>query len=249
MPGLHELNTFLHAAPRQLKAIALTSPPQLLDDGPVEVILQDIPANVDVLVPMSGSLFNLQLLPAFICSPVCCRRYATGPSMMFFLRHPLPRCRQLAGRLFRAMAYFSVLLSLWQAPLPWLHCHSSGHDDQATQLTHIAAYHSGIEQQRTWHLHFAPLSDIVLGGGCPVPTDEESRDRESLQTIVFALESSADSSRLLPAGSWLNGIRSFALADTAATLHSPGISFRDRHPLNRFASSGGLLPLLCICRC
>lgn len=169
--------------------------------------------------------------------------------MPSFPRQSLPECRQLAGSLFRTMAYCSVMLSLWQAPLPWLHCHSAGGADQVTQQTHVAAYHPGREQQRAWHLHFALLSDIVRGGGCPVPPDDNGRDRESQQTIALASELSAGSPRLLQSASWLSSILPAAPADVAATSALADVRFFDRHPLNRFALSGDLLPLLCVSRC
>lgn len=176
------------------------------------------------------------------------------PPMLWPLKQHMPSRRRLAGSFFRTLAYCSVVLSLWQAPFPWFHCHSPGDDEQVTQLTHVAAYHAGgyrpgREQQRAWHLHFALLPDIVRGGGCPVPPDEDGRDRESLQNIPLASDSAGGSPRLLQAGNWLGGLPSFTSADLAAAPRLFDDRFLNRHPLNRSASSGGLLPLLCICVC
>lgn len=79
----------------------------------------------------------------------------------------------------RAVVFVCVCVSLWRAPLPWLHHHESRSVGAfGTQLSrHLDMWHCrDASDESGWHLHFALLDDILRGGGCPVPPDENENE-------------------------------------------------------------------------
>ena len=153
-------------------------------------------------------------------------------------------------RAFRRAAWsffaVSVVVNLWQAPLPWLHRHTERNFTATPGLArHLAVYHTH-QEEAGWHLHFSLLSDIVRGTGCPVPA--ESNDDAEFQTwFVIKLDSAG---RQCDFGGKLTSPKILAPAwvlpvspNRSATLA------RGRNPLERHTASRTLLSLICVSRC
>lgn len=154
---------------------------------------------------------------------------------------------RLSGNLFQMFAYACTIASLWQAPIPWLHLHADAAQRSDALVTHLDAYHRCAPFSAEWHLHFVLLNEVLHGGGCPVPVDEESRDREWADVVVLPTETSSvlDQSPVSVA---------FDLAPLNDTpeLHtavSADTHFRPRHPLSRHSLDGTLLSLICVALC
>lgn len=95
---------------------------------------------------------------------------------MFTHRRQLVRTATKAAQsVFRTVLLVSVSVSLWQAPVPWLHHHR--HDEEALaepQLAlHLLSMHKVANHcPDNWHWHFVMLADIIRGSGLPVPAGE-----------------------------------------------------------------------------
>jgi hypothetical protein len=66
-----------------------------------------------------------------------------------------------------------LVVSLWPAPAPWVHCHED-EESPGPQLTqHLNEYHAhqGADCHEGWHLHFAYLWE--LAGDTPCPDDQK----------------------------------------------------------------------------
>ena len=68
-----------------------------------------------------------------------------------------------------------VLLAanLWQAPVPYVHCHEQEAVPSQAFAQHLAIYHPDGDDGGGWHFHFATIRDILRGAGCPVPSDSD----------------------------------------------------------------------------
>lgn len=139
-----------------------------------------------------------------------------------------------------------VCVSLWHAPLPWLHCHGSPEAGEHRELLrqHANRWHVGdATDEDGWHLHFAMLDDIVRGGGCPVPPDEDGDDQQPASPDVVSgplFESAIE---------WVMSSARLGVSGPGIPLATP-VGRRSLDSLNRNAdkSSGHrrLLTVLCI---
>ncbi len=166
---------------------------------------------------------------------------------------------------FRVVVVVCVCLSMWRAPLPWLHRHGestsydesvgaeSGGAEMAQRLErHLMVWHSGSTVPTTeWHLHFAMLADILRGGGCPVPPDEDGDDQDGDALPVIA-------EQVLPADHAARTVdASFVRTDSISTGHAncdttPACCFdrtMRRQFLSAFAESRCLQTVLCVAQC
>ena len=90
--------------------------------------------------------------------------------------------RNVLGRL-------CLILSLWQGPIPWLHCH----DEDVTELSspvsasnlrlHLASFHGNSQDKLGWHCHWIlPCWNHCSDENCQ--QDQSSRESVSLDTIA-----------------------------------------------------------------
>jgi hypothetical protein len=87
--------------------------------------------------------------------------------------------RRLMGRVLRAV----LALSLWHAPIPWVHAHEiDGPDVDHSQVLslHVAEFHSHElnqgEKKLDWHMHLVLPWCLIHHLACP---DQEQRDQGS----------------------------------------------------------------------
>lgn len=165
-------------------------------------------------------------------------------SFMSVTEHQLQSTHRQPVR-FAAWSLFVVCVSasLWQAPLPWLHCHNEEQvRNNEAFARHLSIYHDG-EDGTGWHFHFALLEDILRGEGCPVPTDSDgpdasvwlvtqldSNDRHHSFDYELRIADFIHSERVLPVSRRVD----------AAPL---------RNPLQHHTKARRLLALICVCRC
>jgi hypothetical protein len=67
-----------------------------------------------------------------------------------------------------------LIISLWPAPAPWVHCHHE-EDSLGPQLaSHLNEYHARerAESHEGWHLHFAYLWQLAGDPNCPDDREE-----------------------------------------------------------------------------
>ena len=90
--------------------------------------------------------------------------------------------RNVLGRL-------CLIVSLWQGPIPWLHCH----DEDLTEISspvsannlrlHLAAFHGNSPDKLGWHCHWIlPRWNYFFDENCQ--QDQPSRESISLDTIA-----------------------------------------------------------------
>lgn len=145
-----------------------------------------------------------------------------------------------------------VLISQWQAPIPWLHCHSEPASLLAAEHLdrHTAAFHGEREDHHPhWHLHFAMLGDILRGCGCPSPPSE-SDDEDQAPAAVAPLTSLADDA--WQAASRVEDGPPRVVSEDMVVV-APGSCWervgRRRQFLGDHAASGRLQAVLCIAQC
>ena len=90
--------------------------------------------------------------------------------------------RNILGRL-------CLIVSLWQGPIPWLHCH----DEDLTEMTspvsasnlrlHLASFHGNSPDKLGWHCHWIlPCWNPCSDEHCQ--PEQPSRESVSLDTIA-----------------------------------------------------------------
>ncbi len=146
----------------------------------------------------------------------------------------------------RAAVFLCVTVSLWQGPIPWLHSHSDDAIslDPGILIQHSEVWHPSSEEPHAgWHIHFAALSDIVRGSGCPVPSEDETESASLLTAVVSNGHVEAQTETAWPESRLMSS--SLANHDLPACDEPASC----RQFLAVFAASHRLQVLLCIARC
>lgn len=169
---------------------------------------------------------------------------------MTFLRRNIQHPVAVAVRAtFRIVTFLCLCVSLWQAPLPWVHLHTEGADASLckTMDRHLSMWHCTNETDESgWHLHFAMPDDILRGGGCPVPQDAgEDELPLTIEHVVSANQIVSLSDSLLAP------VQSFVVSQNESSKTS-GVSTASRTRrqfLGDQTEERRLLAMLCIIRC
>lgn len=146
----------------------------------------------------------------------------------------------------RLLGYAAILISLWQAPVPWMHRHAS--PTAATSgdaIEHQRMFHDGplMGHACEWHLHIAFPNDIALSGGMPVsPVGQPGYPSNQ---VFF-------SGKLCPratGGSTVAARLPVRPIEFGLLLCEANACSLSRHPSHAALPGGQLLTLLCVARC
>jgi hypothetical protein len=159
-------------------------------------------------------------------------------------------------RLARAFVHFIIMLSVWRAPLPWIHWHADDHGSGAASSNlreHVAAFHHGGEAGEEGllhglHWHVAFLDDIARGGGSPKPGDGSEPSTSYPDSAPCTPDHpTVNCGGLADAPASFAGLASLAAFPIGTKALPP--EHRITQPLAAFLAAGELLSLLCIARC
>ena len=121
---------------------------------------------------------------------------------------PLSRAIAIAVRM-------CLVLSLWQAPIPWFHCHDASGEGASTKCevdlrVHLAVWHSEPDHDLGWHLHWI----LPIWGHALDDTPDDEPPAEEAFAFDQALRSADDFSMRTP----------FVVAlNTVPLLEMPGL--------------------------
>jgi hypothetical protein len=160
-------------------------------------------------------------------------------------------CRQFG----RMPVYATILLSLWQAPVMWLHRHVDEVHASDALPRHLKEFHpaSGDASADTsagvWHVHLAFAEDIARGGGLPVEPDAPEGQQTPCRAIKLLVSTSTC---VLTEGVAVAPVAysvTEGLSSCLVTLNTCPDEAPTHQPLAAFLTQHRLLPLLCIARC
>ena len=90
--------------------------------------------------------------------------------------------RNVLGRL-------CLIVSLWQGPIPWLHCHDEDVTEMSSPVSasnlrlHLASFHGNSQDKLGWHCHWIlPCWNHCSDENCQ--QEQSSRESVSLGTIA-----------------------------------------------------------------
>ncbi len=158
--------------------------------------------------------------------------------------HFIRRTKHAAALCLHGLTLFCVAVSLWRAPLPWLHCHVAQESD-AKLAEHIANYaNEGVDDASDWHLHLVLLRDLFRGGPAQAPTEDPPVPLDDLLAEPF----DEDFTRCFDHCGWLPVVEHGSVFDGQRLL-TASFSRQRRQFFSDFAESRRLQRLLCIARC
>ena len=143
----------------------------------------------------------------------------------------------------RLLGYAAILISLWRAPVPWLHRHAS--PTAATRgdaIEHQRMFHDEPGHACEWHLHIALPDDIAQSGGMPVSPVGQPRYPSNQGFLSGKLCPPVTGGSAVAARLPVRPIKFGLLCEAKSYSLS-------RHPSHPALPGGQLLTLLCVARC
>lgn len=125
-------------------------------------------------------------------------------------------CR--TARIFSVVGRLCLVVSLWQGPLPWLHCHGTKLTEISSAVTasnlrlHLASFHRNEEEELGWHFHWVlPCWNHFFEKNC----QHDSPSRESVSLDSIATQTTVASS-----------LQGLAMAEVAFSRFVPDIGLK-----------------------
>ena len=160
---------------------------------------------------------------------------------------------------YRCVFRICLIVSLWEAPLPWFHAHSVLCDNDRLEsriVQHLETFHSGHELQVShhgWHLHFATPREMDDERRAPLSGDSGDRDASlygpRLGSLVRGPQiARIGALRLVAHGAMILGVNDCVVVPFDSA-NANGVTIGYRHFVDTFTASVSVCNLLCVVRC
>lgn len=145
----------------------------------------------------------------------------------------------------RLAGYLAISISLWQAPVPWVHRHDSAvATTRVDSVDHQRMFHDGPSagSECEWHAHIAFLDDIAQSGGMPV--NPAGQPGHPSNQVFFSAKLCPQ-----PAGELEVVARPLVRQAESSLLGEVKACSLSKQPFHPSWAARRLLTLLCVARC